>query len=332
VSGGKKITRNQIQVLHAILGLVTSLQDTDKDGHDFESKLRSDLSAKYSEIDERLGEVSNEVNETFSTVGKENLKASIARAQYVDNLISEIGPELEAKENELNGFREKLEASLKKSGRAFGSSKASQYSLQGTWNRLSSKTQSKLATLIDLVRRGQLTIEEAITASRKIDVSEIESADQAVQMLINGVLAYQRGVHEAFDGVGDMMKNVTDYVNATLDSVGTDLFVKLYGVQDQEGRVRNMMVSLHDLSDNTSLLDRVQTLQNEIQSNQTMVSNSITEIGDAIDQFEAKLNKQENDYENFVQDAIAKASSNVKTRGIELRRKLGLNDSNNQVN
>jgi hypothetical protein len=264
------------------------------------------------------------VNKTFSEVGHLNLNNSIARAKYIDDLISEFGPELDRKENLLLETRAKLDNGLRISGQVFSTAKAAQYSLQGKWMRLSAQTRTKLAALIDMLRHGQLTIEEAIAASRKIDVSDITSAQQAVDMLINGVMAYQGGLHAAFDGIGERMQNVTDYVNETLDLVGTDLFLKLYGVQNQDLRVKDMITSLTDLANKTSLIGEVQQLQNDIQANQTIISSTLSQISESIDLFESRLNKQENDYENFVQDTINQASKNVTQKGIELRQKLGL--------
>jgi Mg2+ and Co2+ transporter CorA len=317
-------TQNQFRVMQAIIGLVDSLREMNLDGVDFESKLRQQLASKYSDTDSRIMSLSINVNKTFSEVGHLNLNNSIARAKYIDDLISEFGPELDRKENLLLETRAKLDNGLRISGQVFSTAKAAQYSLQGKWMRLSAQTRTKLAALIDMLRHGQLTIEEAIAASRKIDVSDITSAQQAVDMLINGVMAYQGGLHAAFDGIGERMQNVTDYVNKTLDSVGTDLFLKLYGVQNQDLRVKDMITSLTDLANKTSLIGEVQQLQNDIQANQTIISSTLSQISESIDLFESRLNKQENDYENFVQDTINQASKNVTQKGIELRQKLGL--------
>ena len=308
--------------LGIVVGLIQALKNHDKGNELYYAELKGKIRDMKAQVDTTLGITADGMNQTIDSLGAARLREEIARSQFVDNLVAQFGPLLNSNAMNIGQSRNRLLALSKASSVAAAQAEADTYTMEGRWKSMSDQARARLSELIDSVRKGNLSVGEALGLAREAGITQMKSAQQAVEVMNHGMLKYLDGLHAAFDGSQDRLAATQRVVNQSLNETASKLITELDGLRTRNTLVSDSVKTFAGQGNLDKYMDEVHQLQEQVQGNQTAVNGMLEQIQHAVDQYESEMSKRETDYETYIQVTIDNVTSNVANREQLLRKRI----------
>ena len=314
------VSEAQIQVLKALSGL--------PDGTD------GLMGNVRGEIDQHRKEVSNQLIEISKRLGVQLEKLKLLAAQKelgadtkLLSFISSLEQEIGGSEANLNASRDFFLGALK--GDRSAESGKQVYSLSGMLRNMSLKNRGKLQALLQQVSSGQITIEEAVTQARSVDINSIKNTNDAVSLLIAAMMDYQQNLYRVFGDSQARLDNTTSSINTYLDAHIPATLANLDQVSQSSS---NTSQAISDLSNTTDITlqndsDQIAQIENKMEQNRTAINIMLGDIGNQIDLLEGEMKTDQLDFENWIDSKIAQELGKAHEKAENLKQSLNLTSS-----
>jgi hypothetical protein len=168
-----------------------------------------------------------------------------------------------------------------------------------------------------------------MTEDRKIDITNVYSAHDAIQLILNSMLAYKEGLGAAFGDANTRMEDTVTFIENELQRISLNLFLSLETTDLEAAAVQQKAAQFNDSTTQTLSTDsdKVVELERSIHQNQTAIDEMVGDLRNRITQFEDSLRSNETSYEDWLDSRLSSAMKTLGDRKAELKAKLASTSS-----
>ena len=298
-------TEKQRMLLSQLSALLAGLGDSD-------SSVSSKIAAASLGISAQLARADSDSDSALQRATSGDLQNAISAENSIDTHINQIGPDLSQSEAVLAQASSELQSTPVDRSQA--------YKLQGLLGQLSDRSKQRVLTIMRNLDLGNLSLDDAIAQARQLDLSHINSVDDALVLLAVSAHAYQAAVNQAFAGSQERLQATTELVDGRLTYMTQGLLRQVTDLNATNDALETQISqfatnSSSALQNDTAIINAI---KNQIETDRTSVSALLSNLAESVDTYEGSLKSNETDYETWVDSTIAKELevANVKAQAL----------------
>ena len=311
------LTDAEKKVFQVLLGVTGSISQDSLRNDNFWSDLSRRISLKAINLNQSLIDANGKISAGFNALNNSAILNRIGHDNYLNLVIG-------GADNSLENAYQSLQGALSGDSTSWSADAGKAYSLQSLLNGLSQKSRAKVAKLVADIQDGRISVSDAISQARIIDLNDIQSLDDAVSLLVGTMADYQQGLSKAFAGSSDRLQTASGIINSTVDQIATELAFALEALQTI---ANNLTDNITQLSINSTFSignesQAVANLEQLIQANQTAVTSTLNSITTDVISLESEMKSSAADYDNFIDSVITTENGKASQASLALRNKI----------
>jgi hypothetical protein len=328
VRSSMNLTQSEWKLFDILTGVSKSLTRDANSSDDQWSQAQARLDQHRSMVASQLAKLTNKMNANYAKLQLIARKHQLGVDQKLAKYLASLGSDLSQSDANLSAAFDFFKGSAD-SSTAWTNNAKRAYSISGMLRNLSLRNQGRLQGLLEKVTSGQMSFQDALAEARKIDLDGIQSANDAVSLLMGSMIDYQQALYRAFGDSGDRLNASVVAINHILDTRAPDVLINVGVVSNASDSLAQHLNDFLTYSQSQLAQDSltVADIQTAMEQNRTAVNLLIGDIKSRIDTIEGEMKANELDYENWIDGVIADELQKADTKGRQLQQKLGVSPS-----
>ena len=289
-----------------------------------DAAIAAQLRAMGKSVNGSVASLSEQVNGMMNSLATDKLNKDINLATNMETAVTNAGVGINASANAIQLAQDAIHRAVEKSSAGWANNNKNAYTLGGFLFSLSQQSQQKLLYILQQLQTGSLSMDQALALARQADISQIQSAQDVVAVLVGAMDGYDQTVQEVFGTGYERLEAASKDLGSRVGNLTSDLVYLAAELDYNSSLLANRVDRFANISDtfiNTSQ-QNVSDLETYIFNQQAEVTNSLNGLKSLMDYAEKDITLREQQFNNWIDSLITNETAVIAKKTQTLKNKL----------
>ena len=294
-----------------------------------DAAIAAQVRAMGKSVNGTVGDLSQKVNNMMNALATDKLNKDINLAKNMQDAVTNAGVGINASANAIQLAQDAIHRAVEKSSAGWANNNKNAYTLGGFLFSLSQQSQQKLLYILQHLQSGRMNMDQALSIARQADISQIQSAQDVVSVMVGAMDGYDQTVENIFGNGYERLEAASKNLSSRVGNLTSDLVTLAAELDYNSSLLANRVDRFANISDSfiNTTQQNVSDLETYIFNQQAQVTNALNSLKSLMDYAEKDVTLREQQFNNWIDSVIANETLVIANKTQALKNQLLGNSS-----